>query len=169
MPPFWVLIWRNVEIQEILIKGFALDPVWALRQPPDPCAFRSTIFQPQGKKLDFAPHMWQRNEKRNGESWMDLWTLLCHACVCTYKEARHTHTYQLVMDLFVKFLTIQLNIFYILNSLTNVRCSPGLIRYVHCSHQNGNSSSLLVPKTNALKQYDTRVRVVSFYATQGLG
>jgi hypothetical protein len=28
----------------------------------------------------------------------------------------------------------------------------------------GNSSSLPVPKTNAQKQYDTRVRVVSFYA-----
>jgi hypothetical protein len=32
-----------------------------------------------------------------------------------------------------------------------------------------NSSSLPVPKTNALEQYDTRVRVVSFYTTQGLG
>jgi hypothetical protein len=33
----------------------------------------------------------------------------------------------------------------------------------------GNSSILPVPKTNALEQYNTRVRVVSFYTTQGLG
>jgi hypothetical protein len=32
-----------------------------------------------------------------------------------------------------------------------------------------NSSVLLVPKTNARVQYNTRVRVVSFYAAQGLG
>jgi hypothetical protein len=32
-----------------------------------------------------------------------------------------------------------------------------------------NGADLPVPKTNALVQYNTRVRVVSFYATQGLG
>jgi hypothetical protein len=32
-----------------------------------------------------------------------------------------------------------------------------------------NSSTLPVPKTNTLKQYNTKVRVVSFYTTQGLG